>query len=145
MRKILQTLFDGNKIDPAINVLVNVSLPVKSKLWPEYEHKYYQGIASQIALSFKELIWCVYMIVVFVSKDIVDWINEKITNLTNQSMAQFFLMNLTSVCDLVYWTLPPNKTILLFASLPLSSNISGYYTFLSLCGSFNGFDLLASL
>jgi hypothetical protein len=56
VRKILQTLFDGNKIDPAINVLVNVSLPVKSKLWPEYEHKYYQGIASQIALSFKELI-----------------------------------------------------------------------------------------
>jgi hypothetical protein len=85
------------------------------------------------------------MIVVYASKDIVDWMNEKITNSTNQSTSQFFLMNLTSVCDLVYWTLPPSRTILFFASLPLSSNISKYYTFLSLCGSFNGFDLLVSL
>lgn len=49
MRKILSILFEDNKLDPVIKVILNVSLPVKCKLWEEIQSKYYLALVGKVS------------------------------------------------------------------------------------------------
>jgi len=55
MRKILAVIFEENKINSSMKVLLNISLPVKCKLWEENQHRYYQEIIEKLKCAIKEV------------------------------------------------------------------------------------------
>ena len=46
---------EQNKINSSMKVLLNISLPVKCKLWEENQHRYYQEIIEKLKCAIKEV------------------------------------------------------------------------------------------